>query len=79
MPDIAVFLVRSSIGALSSGARCASCRRTPLAGEIVHEVEGGRLLCELCFAKLPSDRRLAVHSERVPASERKLVAAPKAA
>jgi hypothetical protein len=80
MPDIASLLVLSAIGALpSSTARCGSCRRTPLAGEIVHRLDSGRELCELCFAKLPSDRRLAVSSERVHASERRLPVAPKAA
>jgi hypothetical protein len=80
MPEIATFLMRTSIGALpSSTARCGSCQRTPLAGEIVHRLDSGRLLCELCFAKLPSCRRLAVSSERVHASERRLPVAPKAA
>ena len=44
-------LVRSSIGTLAAAdASCADCRRTPLAGERVHELDGGRVLCDLCFA-----------------------------
>jgi hypothetical protein len=73
-------LVRSFIGALpSAAASCSACRRTPLAGETVHRLDGGRLLCELCFAALPANRRLAVSSERVPAGERRLSVVPKAA
>jgi hypothetical protein len=80
MPDLASLLVRSSIGTLaSSAASCGQCRRTPLAGERVHEVDGGRTLCELCFAGLPDDRRLAVRTERVHASERRLAVVPRAA
>jgi hypothetical protein len=80
MPDLAGLLVRSSIGALPpSTASCGGCRRTPLAGEQLHEVDGGRVLCALCFAKLPEGRRLAVRTERVHASERRLPVAPRAA
>jgi hypothetical protein len=80
MPELASMLVRSSIGALPpSAASCGECRRTPLAGEQVHELESGRTLCELCFAVLPEDRRLAVRSERVHASERRLAVVRRAA
>ena len=80
MPELAALLVRSSIGTLdSSSASCAECHRTPLAGEIVHEVDGGRSLCELCFARLPEDRRLALRTERVHASDRRLAVVPRAA
>jgi hypothetical protein len=80
MPDLAAMLVRSSIGTLASRAACCGqCGRTPLAGERVHEVDGGRTLCDLCFAGLPDDRRLAVRTERVRASERRLAVVPRAA
>jgi hypothetical protein len=80
MPDLASMLVRSSIGTLASrAASCGQCRRTPLAGERVHEVAGGHTLCDLCFARLPEDRRLAVRTERVHASERRLAVVPRAA
>jgi hypothetical protein len=80
MPDMASLLVRSFIGALpAAAASCTGCRRTPLAGETVHRLEGGSLVCELCFNALPANRRLAVSSERVHASERPLSVAPKAA
>ena len=80
VPDMDALLVRSFIGALpSTAASCAGCRRTPLAGEMVHKLDSGRLMCELCFAALPANSRLAVSSERVSASERRLSVVPKAA
>jgi hypothetical protein len=80
MPDLAAMLVRSSIGTLApADASCGGCRRTPLAGERVHELESGRTLCDLCFAKLPEDRRLAVRTERVHTSARRLSVVPRAA
>jgi hypothetical protein len=80
MPDLAAMLVRSSIGTLApADAECGGCRRTPLAGERVHELEGGRTVCDLCFAKLPEDRRLAVRTERVHTSARRLSVVPRAA
>jgi hypothetical protein len=80
MPELAAMLLRRSIGTLSaSQERCGECRRTPLAGERMHELETGRVLCELCFGALPEERRLAVRSERVHAGERPLAVAPKAA
>ena len=80
MPDLASILVRSSIGTLPpSTAACGECHRTPLAGERMHELDGGRTLCDLCFAELPEERRVAVRTERVHASERRLAVVPRAA
>jgi hypothetical protein len=80
MPDLGAMLMRRSLGSLRpSTDGCGECRRIPLAGERLHELESGRLLCELCFGALPKERRLAVRSERVHAGERRLAVAPKAA
>jgi hypothetical protein len=80
VPDLASILVRSSIGTLPPNTTaCGSCRRTPLAGERMHEMNGGRTLCDLCFAGLPEERRVAVRTERVHASERRLAVVPRAA
>jgi hypothetical protein len=80
MPELASMLVHSSIGTLaSSSVACDDCRRTPLAGERTHELDGGRTLCDLCFACLPEERRLAVRTERVHASERRLAVVRRAA
>jgi hypothetical protein len=80
MPDMSPILIRRSIGSTGpAGERCGGCRRTPLAGETLHHLDSGTVLCELCFALLPDDRRLAVRSDRVRAGERKLAVAPRAA
>jgi hypothetical protein len=80
MPDLAALMVHRSIGSLRpSRDTCGKCRRTPLAGELLHELDSGRLLCDLCFAALPEGRRRAVRSERVHVGERKLAVVPRAA
>jgi hypothetical protein len=80
MPDLSAILLRSRIDSLSpSRDCCGGCRRTPLVGERLHELDSGRLLCDLCFAALPDERRLAVRSERVHVSERRLAVVPRAA
>ncbi len=80
MPDLAGILLRQSVGSLESGrSRCATCRRTPLVGERLHEMDSGRVLCDLCRSQLPADERDPVRTERVHASERHLAVAPRAA
>ncbi len=80
MPDLATEMLHRSIGALEPATtHCGGCRRVPLAGERMHELEEGRLLCDLCFGALPEERRHAVDSRRVAASERRLTVARKAA
>ena len=80
MPELAKTLMRHSLGALGEEAsRCAGCRRTPLPGERLHELDSGRVLCELCFAALPEERRIAVRSERIGTGERRLAVVRKAA
>ena len=74
-------LVRSSIGTLATtAASCGDCRRTPLAGERVHELDGGRILCDLCFAGLPEDLiRFHVCWGSGHAGDRRLAVVPRAA
>jgi hypothetical protein len=80
MPDLGAMLLRSTIDSLPpAGTCCAQCERTPLAGEGLHELDSGRMLCDLCFGDLPEDRRIAVRSERVGAGGRRLAVAPKPA
>ena len=80
MPDLAALMMRRSIGSLRpSRDSCQKCRRTPLAGETLHELDTGRLMCELCYAALPEGRRRAVRSERVHVCEHRLAVGPKAA
>jgi hypothetical protein len=80
MPEMSAMLLENSLGRLAEVVgRCGGCRRTPLPGERLHELESGRVLCELCFCALPEDQRVAVRSERVYAGERRLAVVPKAA
>jgi hypothetical protein len=80
MPDLAGMLLRRSVGSLDSGrASCSRCRRTPLVGERLHEMETGRMMCDLCLPALPEGKRAAVRSERVHAADRHLTVAPRAA
>ncbi len=73
-------MLHRSIGALKPVAtHCGGCRRTPLPGERMHELEEGRQLCDLCFGSLPDESRHAVESRQVRATERRLRIAPKAA
>jgi hypothetical protein len=80
MPELAAMLIRRSLGTPAPAtSRCADCRRTPLPGERVHELDSGQTVCDLCFAALPDEHRLAVRTERVHVSDRRLAVAPKAA
>ena len=73
-------MMRLSLGSLIEVAsRCSGCRRAPLPGERLYELDSGRVLCELCFGALPEERRVAVRSERVGTGERRLAVVPKAA
>jgi hypothetical protein len=58
---------------------CAGCLRTPVPGELLHELESGPVLCSLCLASLPEDKRATVRTERVHASRRHLAVVPRAA
>lgn len=73
-------MLRRSARSLDSGRqRCAGCRRTPLVGERLHEMQTGRTLCELCLTSLPEADRNAVRTELVHASDTHLSVAPRAA
>ncbi len=80
MPDLAAILLRKSARSLDSArTRCTECRRTPLVGERLHEMDTGGVLCELCVSALPEEDRRSMRSERVHASDRHLSVAPRAA
>ena len=80
MPDLAAIMLRRSARSLDSGRkRCATCRRTPLVGERLHEMDTGRTLCELCVSALPEKDRRSVSSELVHATDKQLSIAPRAA
>ena len=65
-------LRRKARACASDPTRCSSCGRHPLAGELLHELESHRMVCQLCLARLPEAKRATVASERVHVSERVL-------
>jgi len=48
-------------------------------GEQLHEMETGRMMCDLCVTQLPESKRTSVRTERVHAADRHLTVAPRAA
>ena len=81
MSELARRILRKSIGTMRSQcAQCSACRRTPVPGEFVHRLSGGRrVVCSLCLAKVPAADRDAAEPERVHAGERHIAVAPRAA
>jgi hypothetical protein len=60
-------------------ARCSCCNRVPLAGEIMHELESRRVVCQLCLVELPESKRATIGAERVHVAERPLAIISRAA
>jgi hypothetical protein len=78
--ELASLILRRSLGALGHNQdSCSRCRRTPVAGELVHTFESGTVLCSLCLAGLPESERSPLRSERVHVSDRRLSVVPRAA
>lgn len=73
-PELANALLHKGIGVMTAHrSSCAACHRSPLPGELVHEVESGRAVCSLCLGE-----RTPVASHMVHAAEKRLVVAPMA-
>ncbi len=78
--EIASILLRNSLGALrTERPACSRCRRMPLTGELMHELESGREVCSLCLAKSGGRDGEPVRSERVRATDKPLAVVPRAA
>jgi hypothetical protein len=78
--EIASILLRNSIGALhTERSTCSRCRRLPLVGELMHELESGSEVCSLCLAKTGGRDGEPVRSERVRATDKPLAVVPRAA
>ena len=78
--EFAQMILRKSVGSMAQDRiTCSACRRTPVAGELMHRLEGDRLLCDLCLVELPEEERAPLSSERVHASERHLAVVRRAA
>ena len=78
--DLATALILKSVGSSAGhSATCSRCRRTPLPGEMMHELESHKVVCQLCLARVPERERQPLRSDRVRASERRLAVVPRAA
>ena len=64
--DLHETLLRNSVSSVQAGRDgCSKCRRIPLSGELMHDLEDGRHLCSLCLKSVPESQREASRSERV--------------
>ena len=79
--DLATMMMRHSVHAVSNDLdTCSRCERTPLAGELMHELEDHRHVCDLCLARMPESKREPVRSDRVHTTgARRLAVMPRAA
>lgn len=77
--DLGAELQLHSLHSGQAAARCSTCERRLLPGEMLHVYEAGRTLCTLCKGRLPEQKRSPIRSERVPATVIRLAAAPRAA
>jgi hypothetical protein len=82
--DLHETLLRNSVASVGTDrAGCTECRRIPLSGELMHDLEDGRHLCSLCLKSVPESQREASRSERVHVLSRPLAVvrrvAPRAA
>jgi hypothetical protein len=71
--DLHETLLRNSVASVDAGRDgCSKCRRIPLSGELMHDLEDGRHLCSLCLKSVPQSQREASRSERVHVLARRL-------
>ena len=64
--DLHETLLRNSVASVGADREdCSGCRRIPLSGELMHDLEDGRHLCSLCLKRVPEGQREALRSERV--------------
>jgi hypothetical protein len=77
--DLASILRLKARGGGGDPTRCSSCNRVPLAGELMHELESRRHVCQLCLADLPESKRATLGCHRVHVAERPLAVIARAA
>ena len=78
--ELSSLILRRSLGAVGRNRdSCTRCHRTPVAGELMHTFESGKVLCSLCLASLPEAERSPLRSERVHVADLRLAVVPKAA
>jgi hypothetical protein len=75
--DLHDTLLRNSVARMGSDRPgCTSCKRIPLTGELVHDLDDGRHLCSLCLTRVPEGQRQTRRSERVHVGAMRLSVAP---
>jgi hypothetical protein len=78
--DLADILLFNSVGAVKSDRECCSgCHRTPLAGELMQRLSDAKLMCPLCFSRMPERKRADATPERVHVGAVRLAVVPCAA
>jgi hypothetical protein len=78
--DLHETLLRNSIGRVRADRDgCGGCGRIPLSGELMHDLEDGRHLCQLCLGSVPEAKRGELRSSRVHVGSRGLAVVPRAA
>jgi hypothetical protein len=78
--ELASLILRRSLGAVGHNRdSCSSCHRIPVAGELMHTFESGKVLCSLCVASLPEAERSPLRSDRVHVADLRLAVVPRAA
>ena len=78
--ELSSLILRRSLGAVGHNRdSCSRCHRTPVAGELMHTFETGRILCSLRLASLPEAERSPLRSDRVHVADLRLAVVPKAA
>jgi hypothetical protein len=71
--DLHETLLRNSVASVGADRpACGGCRRIPLSGELMHDLEDGRHVCTLCLKRVPESQRGDLHSERVHVLPRRL-------
>jgi hypothetical protein len=78
--DLADILLFHSVGSVRSDRECCSgCQRTPLAGELMQRLADDKLVCPLCFTRIPEKKRSTARPERVHVGTTRLAVMPRAA
>lgn len=77
--DLASILRLKARSRQDPDGRCSCCSRTPLAGELLHQLESHRVVCQLCLSRLPESKRATIATERVHVAERPLAIISRAA
>jgi hypothetical protein len=78
--DLAEILLFNSVGSVRSDRECCSgCHRTPLAGELMQRLADDRVMCPLCFTRVPARKRADARAERVHVGAVRLAVVPRAA